>query len=531
MNYQSSKELVEFLLAKRAGPFSPLKKIFGPYLKFLQKETGVEKIDEIIYNARNGIFGPGKCEICRKPTKLYPQRGGWAKFCGRQCMNSASSSRYKKAELTKLERGTGIGDPAIRDKSKNTLIKKYGSDNPSSIEAFKEKRNETFIERFGTNTPWKNDDIKRKIHLKMYDLYGGTGFASKEILSTILKTKLEKEKEKLIARAKDANLECLNIDEYAGCFHYLKWRCACGTIFDASPYDGNKRLQNSLNKCPKCFPPFISQPQGKINDLLTSLGVKFLQNDRTIITPLELDIVIPDKKLAIEIDGLFFHGELSGKPNDYHFKKTLLVESLGFQLLHFTDFEISQKWNAVKNTIIAKLGLMEKKDARKLDIRSVDASTAKLFENEYHLQGHAKSSFRLGLFDKDELVALMTFTKSRFDKQIDYELLRFCSKYQVRGGASRLLTYFRRRNPGSIVSYADKRWSQGKMYEALGFKYIGTSKPGYWYFKNDEFHHRSIFKKHLICDDTNKHLTEWEIMQKSGWDRYWDCGHKKFILA
>lgn len=79
----------------------------------------------------------------------------------------------------------------------------------------------------------------------------------------------------------------------------------------------------------------------------------------------------------------------------------------------------------------------------------------------------------------------MTFGKSRFTSKADWELLRFCTKlnYHVPGAAGKLLKHFEREyQPKSLVSYADRRWSRGKLYEALGFKLDHISKPNYWYF-------------------------------------------------
>jgi hypothetical protein len=66
----------------------------------------------------------------------------------------------------------------------------------------------------------------------------------------------------------------------------------------------------------------------------------------------------------------------------------------------------------------------------------------------------------------------MTFSKPRFNRNYKYELVRFASKLgtQVIGGASKLLKYFEiNYNPKSIISYADRRYSNGKLYYALGF--------------------------------------------------------------
>lgn len=50
-----------------------------------------------------------------------------------------------------------------------------------------------------------------------------------------------------------------------------------------------------------------------------------VQNDRKIIFPYELDIVIPDRKLAIEFDGLFWH-QIKNRKLGYHLMKTEMCE-------------------------------------------------------------------------------------------------------------------------------------------------------------------------------------------------------------
>lgn len=103
------------------------------------------------------------------------------------------------------------------------------------------------------------------------------------------------------------------------------------------------------------------------------------------------------------------------------------------------------------------------------------------------MQGATNAKVRLGLRCNGELVALMTFGKPRFSSKHEWELIRFCTKcdYHVPGAAGKLLKAFERRFcPKSLVSYADRRWSQGKLYKALGFKLDHASPPNYWYFND-----------------------------------------------
>lgn len=83
----------------------------------------------------------------------------------------------------------------------------------------------------------------------------------------------------------------------------------------------------------------------------------------------------------------------------------------------------------------------------------------------------------------------MTFSKCRFDKKHEWEMLRFCSKlgYHIPGAAGKLLKYFERNyKPKSLVTYADRRWSQGKLYNTLGFNLLHKSPPNYFYFSTKQ---------------------------------------------
>jgi len=101
-----------------------------------------------------------------------------------------------------------------------------------------------------------------------------------------------------------------------------------------------------------------------------------------------------------------------------------------------------------------------------------------------HLQSNVDCPIRYGLFHDEILVASMTFKKPRFTKEnkFDLELIRYSTLqgHTVVGGASRLFKrMIRDHQPQKIISYADKMWNDGKLYEKLGFKYSHTSKPNY----------------------------------------------------
>ena len=177
--------------------------------------------------------------------------------------------------------------------------------------------------------------------------------------------------------------------------------------------------------------------------------------------------------------------------------------------------------------------------ARQCTIKEVDSKTSKEFQEDNHIQGKAISSKDIGLYYNNKLVSLMTFSKPRFSKKYEYELVRFCNKlgWHIPGAASKLLKYFENKyHPKSIVSYADRRWTMNNgntVYDKLGFKLYNISEPNYWYFKNSsiQLESRMKYQKHKLSkllDVFDKSKTEFENMKNNGYHRIFDCGNLIF---
>lgn len=249
-----------------------------------------------------------------------------------------------------------------------------------------------------------------------------------------------------------------------------------------------------------------------------------ISNIRSIISPYELDIYLPDYKLAIEYNGSYFHSQVD---KNYHKMKTDLCNSKGIQLLHIFDFDDLDIW---KSIILNKLGLSKKLYARNCTLKELEYKEVKDFLIENHLQGTVSSSINLGLFYNEELVEVMTFGKSRFDKNFDYELLRLCTKkgLNIIGGVSKLFKYFTSKYKGSIISYANRRFSNGKIYEFLGFTKERISSPNYWYTNGFEVLSRyqsQKYKLNSLLENFDSELSEYENMTNNGYLRIYDCGN------
>jgi hypothetical protein len=101
------------------------------------------------------------------------------------------------------------------------------------------------------------------------------------------------------------------------------------------------------------------------------------------------------------------------------------------------------------------------------------------------LQGYTSAYYKFGLMQKEELVAVATFSKSRImhDGPVyyrSYELERYASKLQttVNGGLGKLLHHFiEQYHPAHVMTYAHRDWSEGLSYQKLGFHLAGYTSP------------------------------------------------------
>lgn len=318
---------------------------------------------------------------------------------------------------------------------------------------------------------------------------------------------------------------------------YTTFICNCGSgrehtttrqLFHPSkyqPYDGNCRF---------CDNEYRSKGELEIGKWIESLGFETYSNCRNVIYPHEIDIYIPEKKVAIEFNGLYWHSELVGKDKHYHNKKRKLCEDNGIRLIQVMEDEWYNKPHIVKSILENVLYKIENRVyARKCKVGELSVSQARKFVDDNHISGYHSSSYKFGLFHDDELVSVMTFSKGNYSrKNSGWEIDRFCTKkgYQVVGGASKLFKAFLRvENPIEVISYADLRYGTGKVYEQIGFTHVGDTSPNYWYFKDHlKRHHRFSLRKGVVEGD-DPSLTEWENRINQGWNRIWDCGSRKYL--
>jgi hypothetical protein len=492
--------------------------------KFTESIIGKESLDHIkkridiklqkshtlmLYCYLNDIYETPKC-VCGCDTKFNTNTKEFMKYCSNKCRFENFSDVVevrKKSNLAKYGTSNYLASDEGKKKIKDSNIRKYGVSNYTQTEEYKESV------RGKKNSPESIQKTK-EAHLKR----SYTNLVKKFTHCSPLFT----------------------VDEFDGVRGYKQYPWSC-----------NKCKSNFISSCDNGSSPICDfcEPTGSkheviCKELLESLGVDYKYRYRKLPSGKEIDLFVPDKMFGIEMCGLYWHstaGPSYAKPN--HINKLNECEENGIKL--FTIFD-DEMYNPVKKRIVLNkiknsVGQNKKKiHARKCKIIELNSDTCSRFLEKYHIQGAIGSTYKYGLTYKNRLVAVITFNKGRTSTghkpvEGDWELGRYCTifNFNVVGGASKLITHFiRNTNPNKIYSYADRRWSNGNMYEKIGFSFVKNTTPNYWYtktFKTRE--HRVKYQKHKLVDfpSYDNYLTEEDIMKKEKYFKIWDCGSKLYI--
>ena len=438
----------------------------------------------------------------------------------------------KKVKQTKLKR-YGDENYINIEKIKQTKLKKYGNENAFAWHS--KEMNEILKKKYGNEFYANNKKAMKTILEK----YGGIGFQLENNINKSIETKKKKSLEKFNIYLETAKLEQITKN---------KFQCLqCNFIFCKK----NISQKAKYPICFKCNPTIgTSKFEKEIIEFIKSINIndniyhryRYLRDENN--KSIELDIFLEKRKIAIETNGNYHHSELGGnKDKNYHLKKTKICQDNKIQLIQIFEDEWRLKKDIVKSRLISIFNLNDEKIyARKCIIKEVSVHEKDIFLQKYHIQGIDNSSIRLGAFYNNELISVMTFGKLRIslgsrDVKNEYELIRFCSSKNIIGIASKLLSHFiKNYHPKKIITYADKRWSNGNLYKKIGFDLIKETTPNYWYVNKKAYIdriHRFNYRKNVLSKKLktfNPKLTEWENMQLNGFDRIWDCGHYKFEL-
>jgi hypothetical protein len=435
-------------------------------------------------------------------------------------------------------------------KNKKTNLEKYGVEHYSKTIEFVDKIKNTNLCKFGYEYYTQTEEYKNRIKInnKNRDY---TDMLSKIKSTTLLKygnenyhksEDFKNKKESIIKKYKNTITNKL-LDKYDNLISTdnknYKFLCENSHEFEISRELLKNRITLNTVICTVCNPIGSSKSGYEIQlaDFISNnISTEIIRNNRTILdNKYELDIYIPNLKIALEFNGLYWHDELH-KENNYHLNKTELCEKQGIQLMHIWEDDWLYKQDIIKSIILNKLGqtpneiLSEKCEIKELN----NIKIIRDFLNNNHIKGFVASKIRIGLFYENELVSLMTFCNSNISiNKNEYELISFCNKLNTNiiGSINKLLNYFvNNYNPEKIITYINRSISQGELYKINGFEYESHIKPNYCYVIDGLRNNKLNYRKNILVKqgyDINK--TEHQIMIDRKIYRIYDSGQLKFV--
>lgn len=407
----------------------------------------------------------------------------------------------EKSRKTSLER-YGTLYPLQSEEVKETLrqsnLKKYGVENVSQVEEFKKKREETFLRNYGVNSPLKSKEIQERIKNTNLERYGSENpFGSKTI----------KDKIKTTISGK----------------YGVPYACMTEQCISSNNY--------IISRINKNFADYLKNDFGIDSEFEFHIGRN------------SYDLHISDSDTLIEIDPTYTHNstvgpkfvnghECSPKSFDYHLYKTKIAQENGYHCIHVFDWD---SWTKIINIINPNKKKIYARNCQL--IYDIPQKECNKFLNDYHLQGTCRGqSIRLGLYYNNELVQVMTFGKPRYNKNYQWELLRYCSHpdYIIIGGSQKLFKYFVKYfKPESVISYCDVSKFNGNVYNHLGFKLKNSTGPTPHWFNGETHITDALLRQRgfdqLFKTDYGKGTSNEELMILYGFVKVYDCGQNVYI--
>jgi hypothetical protein len=451
--------------------------------------------------------------------------------------------------------GVGFGSFELSMRSSQTMMDKYGVDNPMKLKEFRDSVSQTMMDKYGVDNPMKLKKFRDKMSNTMLNKYGVANIMFDSNVVSDLRNRLyekygvksyfETEEFKNSSAYNPISNECYRynteVSKYNGYIGYIgdnisEFCCDNGSdhVYEISSINFHNRLSLNIPLCTVCNPigDSISLREDQLYKFIVSIyGGEVIQSYRD---GLEIDIYLPELKIGFEFNGLYWHSE-KYKDKNYHLNKTKHFQDKGIRIIHIWEDDWVYRKDILMSQIQNILGLTDKRIyARKCEVRVVNDRSYIDFLNMNHLQGYVNSSLRIGLFYNGELVSLMTFDRFEGRKKMcdgSWNINRLCSKLNtiVIGAASKLISFFEKEyNPSRIISYSDSDWSRGSVYELIGFNRLNELKPDYMYIDNDQRVHKSRFSLKNIRNEYNSGLTEHEICIDSGVYRIYNTGKVKY---
>lgn len=467
-------------------------------------------------------------------------------------------NKIAKTNLEKYGTKHSFQNKEIQEKIIQTNINKYGVDNPFKSKEIQEKIKRTNLDRYGVEYPSQSEIIKKKIQQTNLIRYGHKSvFEDIERMkeTTMKKFNVESTNQRHIENYKD----WINLEEYL-----LKNKNKYTTVdlmeyFNLSNSSIRQniiklKMQDYVNNFYSLSineDIFIKTLEKELN-LKRNIDIEL--HNRTLIYPYEIDLFFPKYNIGIEISPTWTHQYNGltethfGKDDKfYHYNKFKKCKEKGIELLTIFDWTDTDKIiKFLRSKIDNKLITVP---ARKTKVNIVDSLTKehKEFLEKNHILGKINNSSTtkvVELLYQDKVLGIGVFEKKT--NYFELRRLAFESNYRVVGGASKIISNYRKNYPElkELITFSDNDLGTGNVYKSLGFKVL-TENKGTLIWYNSKYD-KKIPNLSLVKQGTDRLLKNFpdykyvgqgedlpsnqEIIRSYGFLPIYDCGYTKWSL-
>lgn len=230
---------------------------------------------------------------------------------------------------------------------------------------------------------------------------------------------------------------------------------------------------------------------------------KIEQSNRDTIKPFEIDIFIPELKIGIEYNGLYWHSE-KFKEKSYHSNKTKLCKEKNIRLMHIFEDEWLEKKEIIKSKILLALNKQKKEiNTKDCFIKTVTREERNAFLKINSLNQNIRSSINEGIFYKNNLIALICISKTT--NKEEYEIKSFTTKnlISIKDGLNFLLknTMNKYKEIKKITISLDNRLETEEEFIKNNFILKEIKEPDFFYVhKEKRFKTKQEGKNYKIFD-------------------------------
>lgn len=462
-----------------------------------------DTLRERLFCIINNINEIPRCLNCGEQVKFNHSTNNYQKYCCLKCANSHDIKKHK-TRMTNFEKYGGAAplcNENVKQKMIETNIRSFGQQYHQQTEYGKQQRKQTIKQKYQCNHIFESTLIQEKIHQTMIEKYGTKYFSQKHISLQSLQQLNDRQwlYQQHIQLQKPIYqiAEQLNVSTF--CVRsYLKKHNIPILRFFAS----------NVQKQVLDFLKF----ETKISNIVI--------NDRQLLFPQEIDILIPEQRFAIEVNGIFWHSENKGKYKTYHLEKALNCKQKGYTLFQFTDQQWFFQNQTIKNILKNKLG---KNQYEQIDFNQCevflncnDQVKFKTYFLANSLKQYIKPDLCYQLIYKQQIVILLLLKKINSHS---WELIDFIenNQFNVHQGIKKLFDIFiKNYKPKTVIYVLNNNLFDVNILNELNFKFSGFSQPNCFYFnKNYPY---ILFSENQLSQH-----------EKHTYERYWDCGNSIWI--